>query len=86
MSEISAINGKKLAVIMPVYNAEQFLKECVDAILNQTYTDFQLLACNDGSKDSSLAILEEYAARDSRVTVLCNPENLGIVGTRNHLL
>lgn len=76
----------KLAVIMPVYNAGEFLKECVDSVLNQTFSNFQFFVCNDGSTDNSLAILNEYAAFDSRIKVLCNPQNLGIVGTRNHLL
>lgn len=80
------IEKSKLAVIMPVYNAEKFLREAVDSVLHQTWSDFHFFACNDGSTDSSLAILNEYAAADKRVTVLCNPQNSGIVATRNHLL
>lgn len=75
-----------VTVLLPVYNAEKFLKECLDSILCQTYSEFELIACNDGSRDSSLAILNEYAAQDSRIRLLDNPQNIGIVGTRNRLL
>ena len=73
-------------ILLPVYNAEKFLRECLDGIVAQSYRGFRLIACDDGSKDSSLEILREYAAKDPRITVLENPENLGIVGTRNRLL
>ena len=77
---------KKLIVLLPVYNAEKFLAECLDSICNQTYRDFELIVCNDGSNDRSLHILRQYAAGDPRIRVLSNPENLGTVKTRNRLL
>ncbi len=73
-------------ILLPVCNAEKFLRECLDGIVGQTFRDFRLIACNDGSRDSSPEILREYAARDARITVLDNPKNLGIVATRNRLL
>ena len=76
----------RLAVLLPVWNAEKYLRECLDSILDQSYRDFVLFACDDGSTDSSLAILREYAAGDARVRILVNPHNQGIVATRNHLL
>lgn len=76
----------KIAILLPVYNAEQFLSECLESILQQTYTNWLLFACDDGSKDNSLTILKEYAAKDERITFFENPSNLGIVGTRNRLL
>jgi glycosyltransferase involved in cell wall biosynthesis len=78
--------SKKIAILLPVYNAEQFLRECLDSVIAQTYADWKLFACNDGSKDSSLEILNEYASKDHRITVLDNPENMGIVATINRLL
>lgn len=78
--------GTNVAVIMPVYNAGRFLRECLDSILAQTYRDFVLVVCDDGSTDDSPRILAEYTARDARVTVLTNHENLGIPLTRNKLL
>ncbi len=78
--------GTNVAVIMPVYNAGLFLRECLDSILAQTFRDFVLIVCDDGSTDDSPQILAEYAARDGRMKVLTNHENLGIPLTRNKLL
>lgn len=58
-----------ISVIIPVYNQEKFLKECLDSVLVQTYKDLEIIAVNDGSTDGSLRILEEYAAKDERITV-----------------
>ena len=50
----------KLSVIVPVYNSEKYLKECLDSIINQTYKDIEIICVNDGSTDNSKNILEEY--------------------------
>lgn len=71
-----------VSVIVPVYNAEKSLKKCVESILKQTYTDFELILLNDGSKDSSLKICEEFAMQDDRVIVISH-ENRGVAATRN---
>ncbi len=71
-----------ISVVMPVYNAEQYLREAVDSILAQTYESFELIASNDGSTDGTRDILEEYAGRDNRVHIL-NRANTGIVGALN---
>ena len=78
--------GTQVAVVMPVYNAERFLRESMDSVLGQTFSDFVFLVCDDGSGDGSLSILEEYACRDKRVRILSNERNLGTAGTRNRLL
>ena len=70
------------SVVVPVYNVEQYLKECVDSILSQTFKDFELILVNDGSKDSSPAICDEYAKKDSRVKVI-HKENGGQSTARN---
>lgn len=70
------------SVIVPVYNVEQYLRECVDSILNQSFTDFELILVDDGSKDSSGAICDEYAEKDSRVKVI-HKENGGQSTARN---
>ena len=57
----------KISIIVPVYNMEKYLRQCVDSILAQTFKDFELLLINDGSKDSSPKICDEYAAADGRV-------------------
>lgn len=54
----------KISVIVPVYNVEKYLHRCIDSILSQTFTDFELLLIDDGSKDESGAICDEYAAKD----------------------
>lgn len=70
------------SVVVPVYNVEQYLKECVDSILSQTFKDFELILVNDGSKDSSPAICDEYAKKDGRVKVI-HKENGGQSTARN---
>ena len=71
-----------VSIIVPVYNAERTIVRCVDSILNQEYTDFELLLVNDGSKDNSGAICDGYAAQDSRVRVI-HKENSGVSDARN---
>ena len=71
-----------ISVIVPVYNTEQYLRRCIDSVLAQTYQDFELLLIDDGSKDSSGAICDEYAAQDARVRVF-HKENGGVSSARN---
>lgn len=72
----------RISVIVPVYNTEQYLHRCIDSILGQTFTDFELLLVDDGSKDNSGAICDEYAARDPRIRVFHKP-NGGVSSARN---
>lgn len=71
-----------ISVIVPVYNTEKYLDECVQSILTQTYTDFELLLIDDGSTDFSGAICDRYAELDSRVRVF-HKENGGVSSARN---
>lgn len=71
-----------ISIILPIYNAEQYLRRCLDSILAQSYTDFELLLIDDGSKDSSGAICDAYAVKDSRVRVF-HKENGGVSSARN---
>ena len=71
-----------ISIIVPVYNAEKTLRQCVDSILCQEYKDFELLLIDDGSKDESPTICDEYAANDSRVRVF-HKENGGVSSARN---
>jgi glycosyltransferase involved in cell wall biosynthesis len=75
----------KISVLVPVYNAENVLKNCVDSILSQSYKDFELILLDDGSTDNSLNLCKEYAQMDSRVVVI-HKENGGIASARNMLL
>lgn len=72
----------KISIIIPVYNAEKYLRECLDSILNQSFQDFEILLINDGSTDGSPAICDEYAAKDWRVKVF-HKENGGVSSARN---
>ena len=72
----------KISVIVPVYNVEKYLRQCLDSILAQTFTDFELLLIDDGSLDTSGTICDEYAALDSRVRVF-HKENGGVSSARN---
>lgn len=71
-----------ISVIVPVYNAEKTLRRCVDSILAQTFEDFELILINDGSKDQSGDICDEYAAKDSRVKTI-HKTNGGVSSARN---
>lgn len=71
-----------ISVIVPVYNSEKYLHRCIDSILTQTFSDFELLLVDDGSTDSSGAICDEYAKKDQRVRVF-HKENGGVSSARN---
>jgi CDP-glycerol glycerophosphotransferase len=71
-----------VSIIIPVYNAEPFLRECLDSVLVQDYCDYEVIMVNDGSTDGSLGLLKEYAGKDSRF-VCINQENQGAGGARN---
>ena len=75
-----------LTVLMPVYNAEKFLKDSIGSILKQTYSDFELLILDDGSTDNSLKIIKAYAKEDKRIKILVNKTNQGEAKCRNRLL
>ena len=72
----------KISVIVPVYNVEKYIAKCLDSILAQTYENIEILCVNDGSIDNSGKILDEYAARDSRIKVF-HKENGGVSSARN---
>ena len=71
----------KLSVIVPVYNTEKYLRECIESILAQTFTDFELILVDDGSTDSSGAICDEYAGKDRRIQAI-HQKNAGVTYAR----
>lgn len=71
-----------ISIIIPVYNAEKYLKRCIDSIIAQTYSDWELILVDDGSTDSSGKICDEYASQDKRITV-CHIQNGGPSRARN---
>lgn len=72
----------KVSVIIPVYNAQEHLKQCLESIINQTLKEIEILCIDDGSQDNSLSILREYASRDSRIQVI-QQANGGAGAARN---
>lgn len=73
----------KISVIIPVYNSGEYLKQCLDSILSQSYIDFEIICIDDFSSDNSLDILQEYSLKDSRITIIRNPYNIGAARSRN---
>ena len=71
-----------VSIVVPVFNTEQYLQQCLDSLINQTYRNIEIICVNDGSPDNSQLLLEDYASRDPRVKVYIKP-NGGISDTRN---
>ncbi len=72
-----------ISIVIPVYNAEKSLEKCLDSILNQTYTEYEVILINDGSKDNSLKILDQYREEYPKIFRTYNQENKGSAVTRN---
>ncbi len=72
----------RVSVIIPVYNTEKYLRECLDSVVSQTLEDIEIIAINDGSPDGSLSILKEYASRDCRIVII-DKQNEGVGRARN---
>lgn len=73
----------KVSVIIPIYNVENYLRDCLDSVLAQTLKEIEIICVNDKSPDKSLEILEEYAGRDTRIIIINNERNMGLSGARN---
>ena len=71
----------KISVIVPVYNVEKYIRQCLESIINQTYKNLEIIIVNDGTRDNSMKIVEEYLS-DERIKVI-NKENGGLASARN---
>ena len=76
------MDNTKISVILPVYNVEKYLRQCLDTIIGQTLKEIEILCVDDGSTDNSAKILEEYAQKDQRVKVFTQ-KNAGAGAARN---
>ena len=79
------MNNPLVSILLPVYNTSAYLPQCLDSVLAQTYENLQVVLVDDGSKDNSLEICQQYAAKDSRIEVY-HQENQGVATARNALL
>lgn len=73
----------KISVIIPVYNTERYLKECLDSVVNQTLKDIEIIIVNDASPDNSISIINDYASNDGRIVVIDKKNNEGVGQARN---
>lgn len=76
------MESKKISVIVPIYNAQQYLTDTINSLINQTLKDIEIILVNDGSTDNSKKICEEYAKKDDRIIVI-NKKNGGLADARN---
>ena len=72
----------KFSIVIPIYKVEKYLHECVDSVLNQTFTDFEIILVDDGSPDKCPQICDEYAKQHSNISVI-HQKNAGIACARN---
>lgn len=79
------MNEPLVSILSPCYNVEQYLPQCIESIINQTYNNLQIVMIDDGSSDGTWNVLLNYAGKDSRIEV-CRQENQGVASTRNNLL
>ena len=73
---------RKYSIIVPVYNVEKYINECLSSLINQTYKNIEIVVINDGSSDNSLSLIEEYSRIDDRIRVI-DQKNMGLGYTRN---
>ena len=76
------VDELKISIVVPVYNVRQYLSESLDSVINQTYTNLEIIVVDDGSTDGSDKICDEYSVKDSRINVI-HQENKGLSGARN---
>lgn len=76
----------RVSVIMPAYNVEKYIGEAIKSILNQTFTDFELIIINDGSTDDTASIIKQYAKKDKRIKFVNNKDNRGFIARLNDCL
>ena len=81
--EWQVIMEKKVSIVLPVYNAQEYLKRCLDSIFEQNYNNFELIAIDDGSRDNSWEILTDYQNKFSDKMKTIKQENMGVSKTRN---
>lgn len=74
------------SIVVPMYNAEPYIQKTIKSVLDQTFTDWELIIIDDGSKDKSLSIAKEYEKKENRIHVYANDGNHGVSYTRNRAI
>lgn len=74
---------EKISVILPVFNSEKCLRKSIESVLNQTYSDIELIIIDDGSTDHSVKVIKQFMVNDSRISLLINKQNMGVSFSRN---
>ncbi|WP_372519738.1 glycosyltransferase family 2 protein [Candidatus Ruminimicrobiellum ovillum] len=77
------MNSPEISIIIPIYNADKYLRQCLDSVVNQTFKDIEIICIDDGSSDNSLQILKEYRQKDERIILVDLKQNKGISNARN---
>ena len=77
------MNNLKVSIIIPVYNVEKYLRQCLDTVINQTFKDIEIICVNNGSFDNSLQIIKEYQQKDERIILINLTQNKGVSNARN---
>ena len=80
------VNKVLVSICIPVYNGANYLRECLDSCINQTFSDYEILICDDGSKDESSTIIEDYQKKYPAIRFYKNETNLGLVGNWNRCI
>ncbi|EKD8582539.1 glycosyltransferase, partial [Campylobacter jejuni] len=76
------MQDKKVGIVIPIYNVEKYLDECLQSVIDQTYTNLSIVLVNDGSNDNSLSIAKKYALQDERIIII-DKKNGGLSSARN---
>lgn len=86
MKNLSNENNFLVSIITPVYNSSKYIDQCIESVLSQTYSNWEMIVVNDKSTDNSRAIIEEYVRKDPRIKLFNNEKNMGVAATRNKAL
>ena len=86
MEKEKEIEKEKVSIIVPMYNAEKFIRKTIESVLAQTYQNWEMLIMNDVSTDNSLAVVSGYAKKDKRIKIINTEKNVGVVKGRNFLI
>ena len=83
MANLPAMTENKVSVLIPMYNGDQYIVAAIESVLRQSYSNIELIIVDDGSTDNSVNIMQQYLSADTRIQLIQNENNLGLVGNWN---